>query len=174
MMIFPGSIGVQLLIVFFYFLLTGYFVIQSYLMKRGSNYLPTPRSEIKKILPYIHPGDTVIDLGSGYGEVMETMATRNPKEVIGVELDPIRYLLTRLRLNNGSFRGYKFRFQDFWYLDLSKADVVFTFFIERHMEKLFKKAKHEMKKGSWFISFRHRVPHVVPTKVVGEMLFFKL
>lgn len=170
----PGSLGIQLLLFLCYILVTTYLIIQSYLMKRGSNYLPTPASEIKKILPYIHSGATVIDLGSGYGEVMEAMATRHPSRVLGVELDPIRYLLTRLRLRKGSFQHYSFLFKDFWYVDLSEADVVFTFFIEHHMEKLYAKATHEMKKGSWFISFRHQVPGVTPTLTKGEMLFFKM
>jgi len=174
MMELPGSLGVQLLIFICYLLITGYLIIQSYLMKRGSNYLPTPALEIKKILPFIHSGDQVIDLGSGYGEVMEAMATRHPSGVTGVELDPIRYLLTRFRLRQGNFPSYTYLFKDFWYVDLSKADVVFTFFIPHHMAKLYAKAKHEMKKGSWFISFRHQVPHVIPTKTQGEMLFFKM
>jgi len=51
---------------------------------------------------------------------------------------------------------------------------VYTFFTSYHIAKLYEKAKREMKKGSWFVSYVHTVPNVRPTKTDGQMYFYKI
>ena len=105
---------------------------------------------------------------------MQAATSRDPLRVIGYELNPSRFFRTWWKLRKENYKGYTFFYKDFWFADLSKADVVFTFFIEHHMRKLHTKAKREMKPGSWFISYLHQVPDVKPTRIDGEMLFFKM
>ena len=164
----------QLVILLIVCAVIAYMVVISYLVYRGCNYIPTPKVDIDVALSMLKKGDTFIDLGFGNGEVMQAAAKRKAKRVIGYELDFVRYFKTKLKLRLDGFDKYTFKYADIWSADLSEADVVFTFFTVIHMQKLYEKAKREMKKGSWFISYVHPIPGVRPTRKVGSVQFFQI
>lgn len=151
-----------------------YMMVVTYLVYKGSNYLPTPKKEIETALQVLHKDDVFIDLGFGNGEVMQAAFKHGARTIIGYELDFTRFLRTWLRLRRDHFNGYHLQYADIWSANLSSADVVFTFFTIIHMKKLYAKAKREMKKGSWFISYVHEVPGQKPTRQVGKVRFFKM
>lgn len=160
-----------------------YMGVISYLVYRGSNYIPTPKKDIDVALSVLRPGDVFIDLGFGNGEVMQAAAYKKAKTVIGYELDFTRFIPTWWRLRRDGYHGYQFKYADIWSADLSSADVVFTFFTIVHMRKLYNKAKSEMStkggsasggKNKWFISYVHEVPGIKPTREVGDVKFFQM
>ena len=165
---------IQLIVLGILIAVIAYMVVISYLVYRGCNYIPTPRKDIDTALLVLQQGDTFIDLGFGNGEVMQEAARKGAKRVEGYELDFVRYLKTILRLRRDAFKGYSFHYADIWSADLSRADVVFTFFTVIHMKKLYSKAKKEMRKGTWFVSYVHEVPGIEPTKKVRNVRFFRI
>lgn len=150
----------------------GYFLLILYMSQRGANYVRTPRKAIGYALSILKQGDIFVDLGFGNGEVLDAAIQKGATRVIGYELDYIRFL-TFWWKRRGDKR-YLLRYGDIWSADLSTADVVYTFFTDIHMKRLHKKAKREMKKGSWFVSYVHRVPNVTPTKQIGDVQYFQM
>ncbi len=164
----------QLMVLLVLIAVIAYMVVISYLVYRGCNYIPTPKADIDTALSVLKKGDTFIDLGFGNGEVLQAAAKRKAKRVIGYELDFVRFFKTKLRVQQDGYRRYTLKYADIWSADLSEADVVFTFFTVIHMNRLYEKAKREMKKGSWFISYVHPIPGVKPTRKVGSVQFFQI
>ncbi|PWU22647.1 hypothetical protein C5B42_05405 [Candidatus Cerribacteria bacterium 'Amazon FNV 2010 28 9'] len=152
-----------------------YLLVTVYLVFRGSNFIPTPQSVINEALLLLKPNQTFIDLGFGNGEVLETAVGKHVKQAIGYELDFLRFFYTYVRLFPYINRGtVQLNYTSIWNADLSKADIVYTFFTSYHIDELYQKAKHEMKKGSWFISYIHQVTLVKPTKQSGNLFFYRM
>ncbi len=170
-MLFVSLLQIIVLILVLFTLL--YAALISYMVYRGCNYIPTPKREIDSALSVLQPGDVFIDLGFGYGEVLEAALKKGAAKVIGYELDPIRYLQVWWKLRTYG-KAVELHFADIWSADLSKATVVFTFFTVIHMRKLYTKAKKEAKNARWFVSYIHEIPGVTPTKSTKTMRFFKL
>ncbi len=150
-----------------------YMVLISYMVYRGCNYIPTPQKDVKSALTVLKPGDIFIDLGFGYGEVLEAALHAGAGKVIGYELDPFRFLQVWWKLRPYSAK-VELHLTDIWTAKLDTADVVFTFFTILHTKRLYDKVKQEASKAKWFISYVHEVPGVKPTKVIGQVKFFEL
>jgi SAM-dependent methyltransferase len=111
----------------------------------------------------------VIDIGSGLGGLVLDLARRRPElTVVGIELAPLLWLLSRLRarLSGSSARFVR---GDYEQLDFSGYDAVFAYLSPAAMSALWRKASAEMRPGSMLLSYefivRERVPDlaVVPT-----------
>ena len=150
-----------------------YMALISYMVYRGCNYIPTPPKDIRRALSVLRRGDVFVDLGFGYGEVLEAALKRGASRIIGYELDPFRFLISSWRLRRYGKR-VQLHFADIWSADLSRADVVFTFFTVAHMPKLYQKVHRELSKGSWFVSYVHEIAGVRPTKTKGKVRFFRM
>lgn len=106
-----------------------------------------------------------VDLGSGTGGLLRTLATARPEaRFVGIESAPLPYLVSRLsarRLPNcGIERG------DFWQRELGEFDVVYAFLSPVPMPRLWRKLKKELKPGSLLIANSFPVPKVRPLRVV--------
>lgn len=153
-------------------ILVSYFLTILYLSQRGANYVKTPKKDIDVALQVLKKGDIFIDLGFGNGEVLEAAVAKGASLAIGYDLDFFRFLKTWWTVRENA--RIKLIYRDIWFADLSRADVVYTFFTDIHMARLYKKAQREMRKGSWFISFVHTVPDIKPTRQIGNVQFFKI
>lgn len=102
-------------------------------------------------------GYTIIDMGSGRGELTRRIAAAIPEaRVIGVEKARLAYkqavIVQRLlRLKNVSYQC-----SDFWSCDCSGADAVVFYLMPTLMPKMGEKLYRELKPGSMIIS------HVFP------------
>lgn len=145
-----------------------------YMVYFGANYVATPPAVIQEIMGVVKPGDTVVDLGFGRGEVLEAALTKRSRLVIGYELDVMRYLRVAIRLWP-RYRGHvQLVYGDVRLAPLADADLVFTFFSPHHITGLYAKAKREMKQGSWFVSYMHPVIGVHPTKVRHSTYYYQM
>jgi SAM-dependent methyltransferase len=136
-----------------------YFVFASFLF--GAGYQPTPRRSVETMLRYaeVGPRDTLYDLGAGTGAIVFRAARIYRARVIGVEVEPIRYVILVLRRSFGPFsdritlrRGNLFR------LDLHDATVVTAFLWPGAMARLRPKFESELPPGARVVSHCHRVP----------------
>lgn len=106
---------------------------------------------------------SMLDLGAGTGKVLRFVAGRRQNaNVTGVEVAPLPFMFAWLRAMTC---GYRIAFRDLWSCDLSTHDVVYAYLSPAPMQRLWEKARKEMRSGSLFISNSFSVPGVTPTYV---------
>ena len=118
------------------------------------------------------PDFRFVDLGSGLGGVLTHLARIRPNGLYtGVESAPLPFLWSRLRIRLGGYRNCKVHWGSIWddrleACNLSQYDVVFAYLSPVPMERLWHKARAEMRPGSVFISSTFAVPEQSPHETV--------
>lgn len=103
------------------------------------------------------------DLGCGLGgPLAQVHGLRPDVRLMGVEAAPLNWLFARLRLLGRA----DVRLGSLWNVDLSGCDVVYAYLSPAPMQRLWEKARAEMKPGSLFISNSFAVPGVSFDEVV--------
>jgi SAM-dependent methyltransferase len=136
-----------------------YFVFASFAF--GAGYEPTPRRAVEQMLRYaeVGPNDTLYDLGAGTGAIVFRAARIYRAKVIGVEVEPIRVLILRLRRRFGPLSDrITIRWGDFFRLDFRNATVVTAFLWPGAMARLRPKFEAELPVGARIVSHCHAVP----------------
>lgn len=111
------------------------------------------------------PGQRFLDLGSGSGSVLAHVTRQFPQtQCEGVELAPIPYLISRVRLLWR--RNCRVNWKDFWSVDLAQYDVVYAFLSPVPMSALWEKARREMRPGTLFISNSFPVMGIKPQEIL--------
>ena len=121
----------------------------------GAPWVPTAGETVNKMLSMagVKSGDVVYDLGSGDGRVVVTAAKRFHATSVGVELNPLWVLWTRLKVTFLGLRGKtKVVWGNFFKVDFSNADVVTLYLIQNTNDKLESKLKEQLKPGSRVVS----------------------
>ena len=124
---------------------------------------------LESLLPAkkIHSSFTFLDLGSGLGGVLTHLASSRPDgQYAGVEIAPIPFLLSWLRIRLGGYRNLRIHWGSLWDCDLSQYDVVFAYLSPVPMESLWQKARSEMRPGTLFISSSFAIPDQSPHETV--------
>lgn len=124
---------------------------------------------LENFLPHPKPGVnfTFIDIGSGLGGVLTHLAGVRPDgNYNGVESAPLPFLWSWLRIRLGGHRQCRVHCGDLWHCDLAKYDVVFAYLSPAPMERLWHKARAEMRSGTIFISSTFTVPGQMPFESV--------
>ncbi len=138
---------------------TAYFVFASFVF--GAGYQPTPRASVETMLRLaeVSPRDTLFDLGAGTGAIVFRAARTYRARVVGVEVEPIRVLILRLRRRFGPFRDrITIHWGDFFRLDFRSATVVTAFLWPGAMARLRPKLEAELPDGARVVSHCHEVP----------------
>ena len=116
---------------------------------RGAPYVPTWGSDVNRFLKRvgnIH-SKKVYDLGCGDGRLV-VAAARRGADAVGYEVSCIPYILARIRVLFASARSVHIRFRDFWFEDISDADVVYVFLMQKVYPKLKAKCEKELRPGT--------------------------
>ncbi len=146
-----------------------YFVYASFAF--GAGYQPTPRRAVQTMLRWaeVGPEDFVFDLGAGTGAIVFRAARIYRARVLGVEVEPVRFLILRVRRRLGPFAD---RIQLVWgnlfRLDFREATVVTAFLWPGAMERLRPKFEAELRPGARVVSHCHKVPGWRPTQYDPE------
>lgn len=110
--------------------------------------------------------DIVYDLGCGDARSLVTAAQRYGARGIGYDIDVRLVALARENVRrNGVEHLVDIVLGDIFTLDLSKADVVFLFLLERMNARL-KPQLERMRPGSRIVAHEFAVPGVRPTKTI--------
>ena len=113
------------------------------------------------------PDFRFVDLGSGLGGVLTHLARIRPDgQYTGVESAPLPFLWSWLHIRFGGYRNCEVRWGNIWDCDLAQYDVVFAYLSPVPMERLWQKARAEMRPGSVFISSTFAVPDQAPHETV--------
>jgi 16S rRNA A1518/A1519 N6-dimethyltransferase RsmA/KsgA/DIM1 with predicted DNA glycosylase/AP lyase activity len=102
----------------------------------------------------------VYDLGCGTGTAICIAAKEFNASCVGIEIDPLRFIIAWLNV--------KFRWKtdsnitlvrdNFFNIDLSKADIFFIYLIPNALKRLTPKFLKEVKKGALFASYIYPFP----------------
>ncbi|MHB1245930.1 MAG: class I SAM-dependent methyltransferase [Sulfuriferula sp.] len=102
----------------------------------------------------------LIDIGSGLGGLVLNLAARRPEsEFVGIELAPLPWLASWLRVKIGRRRG-QFMLGDYMHQNFAQYDVVFAYLSPAAMPSLWEKAKREMRSGTLLLSYEFSIPDV--------------
>ena len=135
-----------------------YFVFASFAF--GAGYEPTPRRAAQRMLEFaeVGPADTVYDLGAGTGALVFRAARIYRAKVVGIEVEPIRVLILRLRRRWGpNPERITIRWGDLFRLDFRPATVVTAFLWPGAMERLRPKFERELGTGARVVSHCHPI-----------------
>lgn len=122
---------------------------------RGAPWVPTHRDTVDRMLRMagVRPGETVFDLGCGDGRVLVAAARRYGARAVGVEVDLGRYLWSQLVVTvNGLRRQVRVVRADLFSVDVSSADVVFSYLLQDTNDRLKDKLRKELRPGARIVS----------------------
>ena len=133
----------------------------------GAGYSPTSRRQLEAAaaLLDLRDGDTVYDLGSGFGGALIFFAKGRQVRAVGAELDPLRRAVSlwRIRRQGLSPRVAVLR-KNLLDVDLHDSKKVFFFLSPLLMRRLQEKAGREMPAGALVVSVDHRFPDWKPVE----------
>jgi SAM-dependent methyltransferase len=146
-----------------------YFIFASFVF--GAGYQPTPRRSVETMLRFaeVGPQDTLYDLGAGTGAIVFRAARVYRARVIGVEVEPLRYLILKWRRAWGPFADrITLHWGDLFDLEFRDATVVSAFLWPRAMARLKPKLEAELPPGARIVSHCHPVRGWTPEKYDEE------
>ncbi len=135
-----------------------YFVYASFVF--GAGYQPTPRRSVLAMLRLaeVGPEDVVFDLGAGTGAIVFRAARIYRARVVGVEVEPLRFLTLTLRRRLGRFPDrITLVWGNLFHLDFRPATVVTAFLWPGAMERLRPKLEAELRPGARVVSHCHEI-----------------
>jgi hypothetical protein len=143
-----------------------YFVFASFVF--GAGYQPTSRSAVTRMLDLaqVGPTDRLVDLGAGTGAILFRAARERGADVLGVEVEPIRFLvLWARRAVGGPADRVRIRWGNLFDIDLTTTSVVTCFLWPGAMERLRPRLEAQLRPGARVVSHWHPVPGWTPVAV---------
>jgi len=143
----------------------------------GAAWDPTPMRIVKKIFDLVDlkENDVIYDLGCGDGRLIIEAVKRYNCRAVGVELDPLRYLITLARVKLMKLDD---RIEVIWgnifKQNLRNATVVFCFLTQETNTKLEEKLTKELPYGTLVISYIWRFPSLRLINVIDDEVFIYL
>ena len=142
----------------------------------GAQYVPTPMKTARRMLKLadVQRGETVYDLGSGDGRLLMIAAKEFGAKAIGVEIDPFRYALTRLKIKwAGVGDAVKVKRGNLFDVDLCEADVVMIYLLPKANAKLAPKLLRELKPSARVVCHAFPIPNWKMAKVDDELMLYR-
>lgn len=145
---------IEIVVVFLLAALAIVHFIWPHLIKRGAAYSTSRARAVKWAFDLLEvKGKKVYDLGCGYGVVL-TIAKSMGADVVGVEIDPLRWLICKIVCK------CKVLFRDMFKVNLSDADVVYVFQWPSVNIKLGEKLARELKPTAYVVSYMWEIPQL--------------
>jgi ribosomal protein L11 methylase PrmA len=138
----------------------------------GAGYSPTPMRQLEAAasLLQLGEGDTVYDLGSGFGKAVIFFAKEYHASAVGVEVDPLRCYLTKWNAKrHGVSANVKVIRGNLLDADLRQSPKVFFFLTPLLMRRLQEKVAREMPEGGRVVSVDHRFPDWKPVESIENV-----
>ena len=127
----------------------------------GAPWWPTPQAKVRRMLEMakVQADEVVYDLGCGDGRVLIMAARRFHARSVGIEIDPLRFLLVQMLITIfGLRKRITVKLGNFFEQDLSQADIIFTYLLQDTNNKLFKKLDAELRPGTRVVSHNYSYP----------------
>jgi SAM-dependent methyltransferase len=137
----------------------------------GAPYGPTPRKIVAEALKLVDlkKDEVFYDLGCGTGEAL-IEASKLCDHVKGVEIEPIRWFIAKLRARKAHvILGNLFK------QNISDADVIFIFqYLGRINNRIAMKIKAETRSETRIISYCHPIENMKLVKSQKEIFIYKI
>jgi SAM-dependent methyltransferase len=143
----------------------------SWTNNRGAPYVPSTMNRVHRMLKLaeVGPEDLVYDLGCGDGRILVAAARRYGARAVGIELDPLRYLWCQSLITVLGLRDrVRIIYGDFYFQDLSPADVVTCYLLQSTNTKLEGKFTQELKPGTRVVSNYFDFPGLYKVRQDGK------
>lgn len=141
-----------------------YYMLGSFLV--GAGYQPTPPAVVRRMMGMarIGPKDRVYDLGAGTGALLFRAVDEGAASVVGIEIEPLRFLWLRLRRwKHAGGRRVELRRENIFRTDLRDADVVLVFLWPSAMRRLSGRFREQLRPGTRVVSYWHPLSDWTPT-----------
>jgi SAM-dependent methyltransferase len=121
---------------------------------RAAPWVPTWKRDLKRMvdLAEIQPGERMYDLGCGDGRLVLAAADRGARAV-GYEVALLPYWVAKLRALRYPNERAAIRFGDFWWTDVSDADLVYFFLTPKANPRMKTKLEKELKPGARVVAY---------------------
>jgi hypothetical protein len=129
-------------------------------------FVPTPPDVVERMLELaqVKKTDLVVDLGSGDGRIVLLAASKYGAQAVGYEIDPILVEKSRQKILASQLKDLvRVEREDFFKVDLEKADVVALYLPARIMDRLLPQLKR-LKPGARIVSHEFVFSGVPPDK----------
>lgn len=138
------------------------------ILSGGTGFSPTSHRKTKLAMEMakVGPQDIFYDLGCGTGPVLAE-AKKRGASVVGVEIEPLRWLMCRLRVRSG-----RVILGDMYKVPLNDATVVFIFQYPSVNIRLRQKFERELKPGTRVVSYAWKIDGWEPAKVVEDLYLY--
>ena len=122
----------------------------------------TTKRDIARImfrLAKVKKTDRIYDMGSGTGEGLITAVKEYGVRCVGIEIDPLRYLLSKWHARHAKVLDHiTFINNNFYNVDISDATVVLMYLVPKALRRLTTKLQSELKPGTRIICYRYPMP----------------
>ncbi len=140
---------------------------------KGPPYLRTlkgARQDAFELLD-LNPGQKIIDLGCGDGQIL-IEAAQQGLVAVGYELNPLVYLIAKFRTRR--YSNIQVYLKDFWQQDIDPdTSGMFVFLQDRFMKQLEDKLNSQAPKGLKLASFTFVLPNRRPVTKKGIVSLYK-
>ena len=139
--------------------------------RKGAPYWPSSMKKVRKMLAMaeIKQGELVYDLGCGDGRVIVAAARRYGARAVGVEIEPFRFFWCQILITVlGLRKRVRVVRRDLFSENLSDADVVFCYLLQRTNDRLEKKLIRELGPGARIVSNTFHFPTLAYTSLDVE------
>lgn len=144
----------------------------------GAPYVPSHKKELDLLFKNLYPlkkTDYVIDLGSGDGIVLKSVAEHGAGGT-GIELNPVLVLISKLRLRK--FKKIHIRLGDMYGLKFPKeTTIAYVFGDNRDFNRIERKVQSEanrLNKAIYFVSYGFESKKNKPVKAYRAYFLYKL
>jgi len=145
--------------------IVAYFWMSSFLF--GAGYQGAPRRSVEAMirLSQLSSQDYLFELGAGLGAVTFPAAREKAARVRAVEIEPLRYLVLRMRRALGPAADrIEIRRENMFAVDLREATVISAFLWPGAMARLRPKFERELRPGVRVVSRCHKIPTWTPAE----------
>ncbi len=141
----------------------------------GSPWHPISRRDLKRALDFCgaKAGERIVDLGSGDGRVLITAAKEYGLLGTGIEIDPLKVWLSKLR---ASWAGVQDRVRivqaNIFGYDYREADILFIYLTHQAIDKLFPDILDQLKPTARILCYRFCIQCMTPDKFNADKSLF--
>lgn len=108
----------------------------------------------------IDKDDYIYDLGCGDGTLLLTAGKQVGARGVGVEIDPARVFVARIRMMSSKLKGkIVIKRGDLFKENISQATVVVVYLVPKTLGRLEEKFRNELKEGTRIVSFVYPIDY---------------